>query len=124
MSTEDLAVATRFIETLALAAKAGNLEDVYPLLAPDVHWMTPQRDLRGIDEVTALFSWYSPDEVIHDVEFEVAEVADLGGGRFATDFQEIYKTKQTGEFAYSRDRRIVLTIRDGRIATYEMRFAG
>ena len=124
MSAEDLAVATRFIQTLATSAKTGHLEDVYPLLAPDVHWMTPQRDLRGVDEVTALFSWYSPDEIIHDVEFEIEELADLGGGRFATNFQEIYRTKQTGEFAYARDRRIVLTIRDGKIASYEMRFAG
>ena len=30
--------------------------------------MTPQRDLRGVDEVAALFSWYSPDEVIDEVE--------------------------------------------------------
>ena len=124
MSAEDIAVARRFIETLAAAAETGHLEDVYPLLAPDVHWMTPQRDLRGVDEVTALFSWYAPDEVIHEVEFEVGDLADHGGGKFSTDFQEIYRTKQTGEFAYARDRRIVLTVRDGKIATYEMRFAG
>jgi hypothetical protein len=123
MSAEDLAVARHFVDTLAEAAKSGNLEDVYPLLAPDIHWMTPQRDLRGVDEVTTLFSWYSPDEVIHEVDFEVGDLVDLGGGKFVTDFQEIYRLKQTGEFAEPRDRRIVLTIRDGKIATYEMRFA-
>jgi hypothetical protein len=124
VSAEDLAIARHFIDALAEAAKSGNLEDVYPLLAPDVHWMTPQRDLRGVDEVTTLFSWYSPDEMVHDVEFGITELADLGGGKFATDFQEIYRMKTTGEFAEPRDRRIVLTIRDGKIATYEMRFAG
>jgi len=124
MSAEDLEVARQFIDTLAAAAQSGNLEEVYPLLDPDVHWMTPQRDLRGIDEVSTLFSWYSPDEIIHEVEFEIGELADLGGGKFATDFQEIYRTKETGEFAYARDRRIVLTIREGKIASYEMRFAG
>ena|SRR5215469_16983935 len=124
MSTEDLTVARQFIETLAAAAESGNLEDVYPLLDPDVHWMTPQRDLRGVDEVAQLFSWFTPDEIGHEVDFDIGELSDLGGGRFATDFQEIYRSRETGEFAYSRDRRIVLTIRDGKIATYEMRFAG
>src|SRR5262245_44741323 len=122
MSAEDLAVARQFIDTLAEAAKTGDLEAVYPLLDPDIHWMTPQRDMRGVAEVTELFSWYSPDEVRHDVEFEIGELADLGGGKFATDFQEIHRTKETGEFAYTRDRRIVLTIREGKIASYEMRF--
>src|SRR5215471_15524143 len=123
MSAEDLAVARQFLETLA-AAKSGNLEDVYPLLAPDIHWMTPQRDVRGVDEMATLSSWFSPDEIIHEVEFQIEEPADLGGGKIATDFQEIYRSKETGDFAYARDRRIVLTIREGKIASYEMRFAG
>jgi ketosteroid isomerase-like protein len=122
MSAEDLAVARQFIDTLAAAAKSGDIGEVYPLLDPDVHWMTPQRDLRGVAEVSTLFSWFSPDETRHEVEFEIGKLADLGGGKFATDFQEIYRTKQTGEFAYARDRRIVLTIREGKIASYEMRF--
>jgi ketosteroid isomerase-like protein len=124
MSAEDLAVARRFLDTLAAAAKSRNLEDVYPLLDPDVHWMTPQRDLRGAAEVSGVFSWYTPDESRHEVEFEIENLADLGGGKITTDFQEIYRTKQTGELAYARDRRIVLTIREGKIASYEMRFAG
>ena len=123
MSAEDLAVARQFIDTLAAAAKSGQLEEVYPLLASDVHWMTPQRDVRGVDDLAALFSWFSPEEIVHEVEFEIEEPADLGGGRIATDFQEIYRTKQTGEFAYARDRRVVLTIRDGKVASYEMRMA-
>jgi len=44
--------------------------------------------------------------------------------RIVSDFHEIYWTKRSGEFAYARDSRIVLTIREGRIARYEMRFAG
>jgi ketosteroid isomerase-like protein len=124
MSAEDLAFARQFLDTLAAAAESGDLEDVYPLLDPDVHWMTPQRDLRGTDEVAALFSWYSPDEIRHEVEFDIQSVTDLGGGKIAADFQELYRTKQTGELAYTRDRQIVLTIREGKIASYEMRFAG
>jgi ketosteroid isomerase-like protein len=122
MGAEDLAVARQFFDTLAAAAKSGDLQAVYPLLDPDVHWMTPQRDLRGVAEVATLFSWFSPDEVRHEVDFEIEEPTDLGGGKIATNFQEIYRTQQTGEFAYSRDRRIVLTICEGKIASYEMRF--
>jgi hypothetical protein len=32
--------------------------------------------------------------------------------------------KGTGDFAYARDRRVELTIRDGVIARYEMRVVG
>src|SRR5262245_63812572 len=123
MSAEDLAVAQQFLETLATAAKSGEPEDVYPLLAADVHWMTPQREFRGVGEVANVFSWFLREERL-DVDFEIEEQSDLGDGKIVTDFQEIYRLKQTGEFAYSRERRIVLTIRDGKIATYEMRFAG
>jgi hypothetical protein len=31
--------------------------------------------------------------------------------------------KETGDFAYARDRRVELTIRGEKIARYEMRFA-
>jgi len=34
------------------------------------------------------------------------------------------RTKQTGEVGYARDRRIVLTTRESKSASYEMRFAG
>lgn len=123
MAAEDLAVANTFLETLATAATSGEPEAVYSLLAPDVHWMTPQRDLRGVDELANVFSWFLREER-HQVDFEIQEQSDLGGGKIVTDFQEIHHVRETGEFAYARDRRIVLTIRDGKIATYEMRFAG
>jgi ketosteroid isomerase-like protein len=123
MAAEDLAVANAFLETLAVAATSGEPEDVYPLLAPDVHWMTPQRDLRGVDELANVFSWFLREER-DQVDFEIREQTDLGGGKIVTDFQEIHRVRETGELAYARDRRIVLTIRDGKIATYEMRFAG
>ncbi len=123
MAAEDLAVANAFLETLATAATSGDPKDVYPLLAPDVHWMTPQRDLRGVDELANVLSWFFREER-DQIDFEIREQSDLGGGKIVTDFQEIHRARETGEFAYARDHRIVLTIRDGKIATYEMRFAG
>jgi ketosteroid isomerase-like protein len=123
MSAEDLAVATEFFEALAAGARTGDLEPLYRFLAPDVHWMTPQRDARGVGNVREILAWYSPREQM-ELDFEVENVVDLGGGRIVSDFQEIYRMKQTGEFAYARTRQIELTIDDGKIATYEMRFAG
>jgi hypothetical protein len=38
--------------------------------------------------------------------------------------RETYRMKETGDFAYARERRIELTIREGMITRYEMRFAG
>jgi len=125
MSADDLAVAEQFLATLAAAAKTGELEDVYEFLAADVEWVTPTRNLRTIGEVRNEMTWFSPRETLN-VEFEVSQerLTDLGKGRIASDFREIYTTKSTGEFAYERERRIELTVRDGKIARYEMRFAG
>jgi hypothetical protein len=39
----------------------------------------------------------------------------------ARQFLEALRAKDTGDFAYSRDRRIELTIRDRKVARYEMR---
>jgi hypothetical protein len=37
---------------------------------------------------------------------------------------EIYRLKETGEVSYERDRRIELTIGDGKVSRYEMRIVG
>ena len=125
MSADDLAVAPEFLEALAAAAKTGELEDVYEFLAADVEWVTLTRDLRSIGEVRKEMTWFSPRETL-EVDFAVSQerLRDLGKGRIATDFRELYTTKKTGELAYARERRIELTVRDGKIARYEMRFAG
>jgi ketosteroid isomerase-like protein len=87
--------------------------------------VTPTRNLRSIGEVRNEMTWFSPRETL-EVDFDVTQerLTDLGKGRIATDFREIYTTKGTGELAYARERRIELTVRDGKIARYEMRFAG
>jgi hypothetical protein len=59
-----------------------------------------------------------------DLDFEVTQMRDLGGGRIVTDVHELYRIKSTGEVAHTRDRQIELTIRDAKVARYEMRIVG
>lgn len=125
MSAEDLDVARQFLEALASAASSGDQDGIYPLLATDVEWLTPLRTLSGIGEVRDQPSWpWIVPRTSFDIDFEEKETVDLGGGRILADFREIYRTKGTGDFAYSRDRRIELTIRGEKISRYEMRFSG
>jgi hypothetical protein len=123
MTASDVHVAKEFLETLAAAAKTGRREALYPLLTTDVAWLTPQTDLHGIDEVRNQLTWLTPKERL-DIEFEDPELTDMGEGRIVSDVREIYSMKGNGEFAYTRDRRIELTIRDGKVARYEMRIVG
>jgi hypothetical protein len=123
MSVDDLELAKRFLEALEAAAKTGNREPVYPFLAAGVEWVMPKRTLSGIDEVRQQLTWGSPPENL-DVEFEDARTTDLGDGRIVSDLHQIYRMRSTGDFAYARDRRLELTIRDGRIVHYEMRVIG
>ena len=120
--TDDLEVARTFLAALAEAAKTGDFDGVHPLLAPDVHWLTPLRNLHGIGEVRKELAWFSPREQV-EVEFD-QELADLGGGRFVSDIHETYRSERSGEVLFASDRRIELTIRDGKIARYEMHVAG
>ena len=123
MSAEDLELAQQFLDALAIAAKTGERDGVYELLAADVEWVTQMRALRGIDEVRDQLSWVRPPDNL-DVDFEEPELSDLGGGRVGSDVHEIYRMKGSGDFAYTRDRRIELTIREGVVARYEMRVVG
>jgi len=123
VGADDLDVARRFFAALEAAAVTGDREPVYPFLAPDVEWVTQKRTLSGIDEIKKELIWGSPPEKL-DIEFESAETRDLGGGQIVSDVHEIYRMKGTGDFAYARNRRIELTIRDGAIARYEMRIVG
>ena len=125
MSAQDLAVAKQFLEALASAATSGDHDGIYPLLASDVEWLTPLRTLSGIGEVRDQPSWpWIVPRTSFDIDFEEQETVDLGNGRILADFREIYRTKDTGDFAYSRDRRIELTVRGEKISRYEMRFGG
>jgi ketosteroid isomerase-like protein len=123
MGADDLEIARRFRIALEAAAKSGDREALYPFLAADVEWVTAKRTLHGIDEVKEELIWGSPPENL-DLEFEVAEWAELGDGRVVSDVHEVYRVKATGDFAYERKRQIELTIRDGQISRYEMRIVG
>ena len=68
-------------------------------------------------------TWVRPPDNL-DIEFDELELSDLGGGRIVSEAREVYRVRETGEEAYTRRRRIEVTIRDRRIARYEMRIVG
>jgi hypothetical protein len=115
-------IARRFLSALELAAKSGDWDGVYPLLASDVVWVTPQRSLTGIDQVRDDLTWASPPENL-EIEFDVGDLEDLGE-HMAVEVSEVYRMKATGEFAYRRMRRIELVVSDEKVRRYEMRIVG
>ena len=123
VALDDLQVARRFLVALEVAAKSGDWEAVYPLLASDVEWVMPKRSLSGVEAVRNDLTWASPPEKL-DIEFTVGELEDSGGGRVAVNVDEVYRMKGTGAFAYARKRRIELAIRDAKVSRYEMRIVG
>ena len=123
MGAEDVEIATRFLLAAEASLKTGDREPVYPLLALDVEWVTPMRTLHGLDEVRKELIWGFPPENL-DVELELGEMEDLGESRVGCDLREVYRWKQTGEFAHERRRRVEVTIHDGKISRYEMRVVG
>jgi ketosteroid isomerase-like protein len=123
MQPGELEVATRFRNALERAAQTGDWTEVYPCLADDVEWVTPKRTLVGIDEVEHDLIWGTPPEHL-DQEFQVGEWVDLGDRRAAVDVHQVYRVKGSGDFAYERDLRIEIAIRDGKIVRYEIRAVG
>ena len=124
MSADDVEVASRFLAAVERAARIGDREPVYGLLATDVVWVAPQRTLQGIDEVREKHIWGYPPEEKLDIDFEGGDWVELGDGCLACDVRELYRWRETGETAHHRDRRIEVTIRDGRISRYEMHNVG
>jgi ketosteroid isomerase-like protein len=123
VSTDDLALARQFLAVLAEASRTGERGGIYELLAPDVEWLTPKRDVRGIDEARDELTWIRPPDHL-DVEFDEPELTEVGGGHVVCAVHETYRVKATGDYAYVCDRMIELTIRDGKVARYEMRVVG
>ena len=123
MTADEVEIAREFLAVLARVANTGEREPLYPFLADDIEWLTPRRDLAGIDEVRKELTWIATPENF-DLEFEATRTNDLGGGRIVTDVRELYRATTTGEVAHSRERQIELTIRDGKVARYEMRIVG
>ena len=123
MSSDASEIATDFLTALEAAAKTGERDPVYPFLAPDVEWVTPQRALVGVDAIRRELTWGNPPDKL-DLEFERGDLVHLGEGRVACDVRQVYTLKSTGELAYTRMRRVELTVRDGKVSRYEMRSVG
>lgn len=119
MGAQDVEIAERFRVALEAAVRTGDREAVYTLLAPDVEWVTPKRTLHGIDQMRRELTWGSSPESFA-YEFEEGDWVDNGDGRVACDVREIYRLKETGDFAYSRRLRVQLTIHEGKITRYEI----
>jgi ketosteroid isomerase-like protein len=125
VSAQDLTVARSFFDALMSAARTGDRDGLYPLLATDVEWLTPLRSVRGLGELQNDPSWpWGMPRPAFNVDFEERETVDLGDGRIVADFREIYRTRDSGDVAYARDRQIELTVRGEKIARYELRFTG
>jgi ketosteroid isomerase-like protein len=123
MAAEDLELAGRFRTALETAVRTGEGEAVLELVAPEVEWITPQRTLHGADELRTWRLWASSAQAF-DFEFEEGEWRDHGDGRVSCEVKQVYRVKETGDFAYERQRRVELTILDGKISRYELRFTG
>jgi ketosteroid isomerase-like protein len=122
MTAQDVAVAKLFLEALADAASTGNGDAVESFLTEDVEWLTPRVVLHGGGARERLAQLAPPDNL--DVEFDEPELVDLGNGQIVTEVREVYRMKATRELAYTRERRIELTIRDGKVARCEQGFTG
>jgi hypothetical protein len=80
----------------------------------------PVTRLGGSLEDTSEAIWGTPPEHL-DLEFQAGEWVDLGEGRTCLDVLQIYRVKGSGDFAYQRELRVEITIREGKIGRYEIR---
>jgi ketosteroid isomerase-like protein len=123
MAAEDVEIAERFGVALEAAVRMGDREAVYPFLAPDVEWVTPQRTLRGIDDMRENWTWGSSPETF-EYAFKEGDWVDHGNGCLSCDVHQVYRLKDTGDLAYERNRHVQLTIHNGKISRYEMTIVG
>ena len=123
MPSRDVVIASKFRAALETAVRTGDHTALFELVDRDVEWVTPQRTLRGIDELRNWRTWASSAENF-DFEFVDRDWVDHGDGHVVCDVHQVYRKKETGEFAYERERRVELRIRDGKISRYEVRVVG
>jgi hypothetical protein len=123
MPAPDLETAHQFQSAAEVALQTGDFSPLAPLLAPDVECVTPQHSLRGIDALTEELRRARPGESL-EIEFENGDWKQLGHGRYSCELRALYRSKETGDLSYSRDRSFELTIQSGKVSRYEMRFAG
>jgi ketosteroid isomerase-like protein len=122
MSTPDLDIAQQFRSAVEAALSTGDFEPVVALLASDVECVLPQHTLQGADALVEELSRVRPSERF-DVDFENGDWTSARGGRLACQVRALYLSKVSDDLSYSRDRSFELTIRDGKVSRFEMRFA-
>lgn len=123
MPAPDLDTAQQFQSAAEAALRSGDFEPVVALLAEDVECVTPVHTLRGADALAEELRRARPSESF-DVEFESGDWKPLGNGRCFCEIRALYRSKVTDDLSYSRDRSFELTISDGKVSRFEMRFDG
>jgi hypothetical protein len=81
VSADDIEVARAFLAALATVANTGERQLLYPFLAADIEWITPRRDLDGIDEVRGAHLDHGARELQPGVRCEADERSRRGTHR-------------------------------------------
>jgi hypothetical protein len=122
MSAPDLDIAQQFRSAVEAALRTGDFEPVVALLASDVECVLPQHTLQGVDALVEELTRVRPSERF-EVDFENGDWTPARGGRLSCQIRALYLSKVSDDLSYSRDRSFELTIRDGKVSRFEMRFA-
>ena len=72
MGNDIAEIATAFLTALEAAARPVSAT-LYPFLAADVEWVTPQRSLVGLDAIREELTWGNPPDKL-DLTFERGEL--------------------------------------------------
>jgi ketosteroid isomerase-like protein len=118
MSASDVAV----VQTFRAAIFAGDEEAAVSLLAPEVEFVRLGTTMRGIEEVRSGYlrgGTLPPQSEDLDMEFDPGELEDLGDGRVGATNHQVFRRKDSGEFACEQHARVVYEIRDGKIVRYD-----
>jgi ketosteroid isomerase-like protein len=121
MPASDLDTAQQFQSAVEAAFRTGDFGPVAAFLAPDVECVTPQHSLSGPEAMIEELNRARPTGRL-DVELESGDWKRRGDGRYSRAITALFRSQETGELSYSRDRSFELTIRDGKVSRYEMRF--
>ena len=123
MTAPDLDTARQFQSAAEDALRSGDFEPLAALLTPDVECVMPVHTLHGADALADELRRARPGETF-DLDFESGEWKVLGNGRCFCEFRVFYRSKVADDLSYSRDRSFELTISDGKVSRFEMRFDG
>ncbi len=101
----------------------GDFGPLVAFLAPDVECVTPQHSVYGVDALTEELRRARPSERF-ELEFENGDWKVLGKDRYLCEIRVFFRSTVSDDLSYSRDRSFELTVRDGMVSRYEMRFDG